>query len=92
MPEAPVSDAEVVEVRTKKVPGKIAKARRVVAPRLPTLAYAMPGRNGKTWQESIVSFNVHIVANVSPNKSSAASNRWVPAWANKLRALASALR
>lgn len=57
MPEAAVSDAEVVEVRIKKVTGKIAKARRVVAPRLPTLAYAMPGRNGKTWQESIVSIN-----------------------------------
>lgn len=57
MPDASDSDTEqVVEVRTtKKVTGKPAKARRVVLPRLPTLAYAMPGRNGKTWQESIVS-------------------------------------
>lgn len=61
--EAPVSDAEVVEVRTKKVTGKPAKARRVVLPRLPTLAYAMPGRNGKTWQETIVSFSPVRVAN-----------------------------
>lgn len=88
----PSSDEEVVEVRTtKKVTGKTAKARRVALPRIPTLAYAMPGRNGKSWQETMVSQPLWETANHRADINSAALSRLAPACLSKFPVPASAL-
>lgn len=61
--DAYIGDSAAIEVRISKKPQGKARARRAALPRLPALAYAMPGRNGKTWQDSVVSG--HRVANVT---------------------------